>query len=222
MRTSIHVRRQRIATRGKRMLPTTLIAFQRKGRWAYWHITSGSLLLLCDGLPHTHHLSDTDHSSALRVGRYRFDIRSNCRSSNNSCNKHDRKRSQMLQGGGIAIREHVFSCERCKRTASIRRPINLASPSDKSCPNALERYRSGSATALPDILCNQFVHRHSAFHDLTRLRKSQPVPSLLLPTRSARPPAPTPRRSARTPATTTVTAGSTAPCRTPQACRRSH
>lgn len=221
MRTGIHVRHQDITTRGKRMLPTTLITFQCKGRWAYWHITSGSLYFICGGPPQTHHLSDTCRSSALRIARYRIDICSYGDSSHNSCDKNNRKCGQMLQGGGIAIREHVFSCERCKRTASIRRLINLASPSDKSCPNALERSQSSSATALQHILRNQFVHRHSAFHDLTRLRKSQPVPSLLLPTRSASPPAPTPRRSAQTPATTTVTAGSTAPCRAPQACRRS-
>lgn len=144
MRTTIHVRRHDIAARGKRMLPTTLIAFQRKGRWAYWHIASGSLFVRCGGLPQTHHLSDTDHSSALRVARYRFDIRSYCRGSNNSCNKHDRKRGQVLQGGRIAIREHAFSYGSCKRTASIRRLINLVSASDKSCPNAITRPRSDS------------------------------------------------------------------------------
>lgn len=221
MRTNIHVGHQDIATRGKRMFPTALTTFQRKRRWAYWHITSGSLFVICSGLPQTHQLSDTCHSSALRIARYRIDICSYGYSSHHSCNKNNRKCGQMLQGGGIAIREHVFSCERCKRTASIARPINLTSPSDKSCPNALERYRSSSATALLHILCNQLVHRHCAFHDLTHLRKSQPVPSLLLPTRSAAPPAPTPQRSAQTPVTTTVSAGSTAPCRAPEVCRRS-
>lgn len=221
MRTNIHLRHQNIATRGKRMLPTALTTFQRKGRWAYWHITSDSLFVICGGLRQTHHLSDICDSSVFRVARCRIDICSYGYGSHYSCNKNNRKCGQMLQGGGIAIREHVFSCERCKRTASIGHPINLTFPSDKSCPNALERYRSSIATALLHILRNQFVHRHCAFHDLTLLRKSQPVPSLLLPTRNAAPPAPTPRRSAQTLATTTVSAGSTAQCHAPQVCRRS-
>ena len=147
MRTNIDVLRQDIATRGKRMFPTALTTFQRKGRWAYWHITSGSLFVIRGRLPQTHHLSDTGHSSALRIARCRIDICSYGHRSHYRRNKNDRKCGQMLQGGGIAIRKHVFSFERRKRTASIRHLINLASHSDKSCPTALDRYQSSSATA---------------------------------------------------------------------------
>lgn len=55
---------------------------------------------------------DTCHSSALRITRRRIDICSYGYSSHYGRNKNDRKCSQMLQGGRIAIREHIFSFEK--------------------------------------------------------------------------------------------------------------
>ena len=57
MRTIIHIRYQDIASRRKCMFPTALTAFQRKWRWAYWHIAYGSLCVVCDGLHQIHQLS---------------------------------------------------------------------------------------------------------------------------------------------------------------------
>ncbi|MGN3966234.1 hypothetical protein ACS0ZG_28310 [Burkholderia gladioli] len=92
------------------MLPITLLAFQRKGRWAYWHITFGGLFVLCGRLPQAHYLSGTCQSSALRIAGYRIDICSYGNGSHYSRNKNNRERGQMLQGRRIAIREHAFSC----------------------------------------------------------------------------------------------------------------
>lgn len=42
VRTGIYVQYQDVATRGKRMLPTTFTTFQRKRCWAHGHMASGS------------------------------------------------------------------------------------------------------------------------------------------------------------------------------------
>lgn len=55
MGTDICVRNQDVAMRCKCMFPSTLPAFQRKGRWAYWHVASGCLFVINDGVFQTRH-----------------------------------------------------------------------------------------------------------------------------------------------------------------------
>jgi hypothetical protein len=122
------------------MFPPTLTAFQRKRRWAYWHIASGCLFVI-RGVILASATAKVD-LSLLRIGLDRIDIRTNCRGSRHGGNENNREGGQMLQRGIIV--EHGFYMN-----ASRLQQFSCVSTDRMGCSSISGLVAAGSAAAGP-------------------------------------------------------------------------